>query len=36
MAGSGLDSQWTYVAVMLAFWTTIAAAMHCARWYVTL
>ncbi len=32
----GLDSQWTYVAVMLAFWTTIAGAMHCARWYVTL
>ena len=32
----GLDSQWTYVIVMLAFWTTIAGAMHCARWYVTL
>jgi heparan-alpha-glucosaminide N-acetyltransferase len=32
----GLDSQWTYVAVMLAFWTTVAAAMHAARWYVTL
>jgi predicted acyltransferase len=37
-AGSrlGLDSQWTYVAVMLASWTAIAAAMHRARWYVTL
>lgn len=32
----GLDPQWTYVAVMLAFWTAIAAAMHRARWYVTL
>jgi heparan-alpha-glucosaminide N-acetyltransferase len=32
----GLDSQWTYVAVMLAFWTAVAAAMHRARWYVTL
>jgi predicted acyltransferase len=32
----GLDSQRTYVAVMLAFWTAVAAAMHGARWYVTL
>jgi heparan-alpha-glucosaminide N-acetyltransferase len=32
----GLDSQWTYVVVMLAFWTAVAAAMHRARWYVTL
>jgi len=32
----GLDAQWTYVAVMLAFWTAVAAAMHRARWYVTL
>ena len=32
----GLDSQWTYVVAMLAFWTAVAAAMHRARWYVTL
>jgi predicted acyltransferase len=32
----GLDPQWTYVAVMLLLWTAIAAAMHGARWYVTL
>jgi predicted acyltransferase len=32
----GLDSQWTYVAVMLLLWTAVAAAMHRARWYVTL
>jgi predicted acyltransferase len=32
----GLDPQWTYVAFMLLLWTAIAAAMHGARWYVTL
>jgi len=32
----GLDSQWTYVVAMLLLWSAIAAAMHCARWYVTL
>jgi heparan-alpha-glucosaminide N-acetyltransferase len=32
----GLDSQWTYVVAMLVFWTAVAAAMHRARWYVTL
>jgi heparan-alpha-glucosaminide N-acetyltransferase len=32
----GLDPQWTYVTVMLLLWTAVAAAMHRARWYVTL
>jgi len=32
----GLDPQWTYVTVMLLLWTAVAAAMHGARWYVTL
>jgi heparan-alpha-glucosaminide N-acetyltransferase len=32
----GLDSQWMYVVAMLVFWTAVAAAMHRARWYVTL
>jgi hypothetical protein len=32
----GLDSQWTYAAVMLALWSAVASAMHRARWYVTL
>ncbi|HEX7107363.1 MAG TPA: heparan-alpha-glucosaminide N-acetyltransferase domain-containing protein [Acidothermaceae bacterium] len=31
-----LDAQWTYVAAMLLLWSAVAAAMHCARWYVTL
>ena len=32
----GLDAQWTYVVAMLALWSAVAAAMHSARWYVTL
>jgi predicted acyltransferase len=32
----GLDPQWTYVVAMLALWSAVAAAMHSARWYVTL
>lgn len=32
----GLDSQWAYVIGMLLAWTAVAAAMHRARWYVTL
>jgi heparan-alpha-glucosaminide N-acetyltransferase len=32
----GLDSQSTYVAAMLLAWSAVAAAMRCARWYVTL
>jgi heparan-alpha-glucosaminide N-acetyltransferase len=32
----GLGPQSTYVAVMLLLWTAVAAAMHRARWYVTL
>jgi predicted acyltransferase len=32
----GLDAQWTYVVAMLALWSAVAAAMHGARWYVTL
>jgi predicted acyltransferase len=31
-----LDAQWTYVAAMLLLWGAVAAAMRCARWYVTL
>lgn len=32
----GLDSQWAYVTGMLLVWVAVAAAMHGARWYVTL
>jgi predicted acyltransferase len=32
----GLDAQWTYAVAMLALWSVVAAAMHSARWYVTL
>jgi len=32
----GLDSQWAYVTGMLLVWIAVAAAMHRARWYVTL